>query len=157
MSPEFAILDVLKRHGVPFVIVGGHAVNFHGYGRATEDVDVVWLRSPESETSLAAALAELNARHIGSEIDPATGIERLHSVTLAYIRSTHLMMLWTGNGFLDLFDYVPGFPTTDVSALLSTGVESDGLRFASLEWLRRMKTAAARSKDLLDLENLPPE
>jgi hypothetical protein len=29
-----------------------------------------------------------------------------------------------------------------------------GVKFASLEWLRRMKRAAGRPKDLLDLENL---
>jgi hypothetical protein len=34
-------------------------------------------------------------------------------------------------------------------------VQLDGVRFASLEWLRRMKQAAGRPKDLLDLENLP--
>ncbi len=30
-----------------------------------------------------------------------------------------------------------------------------GVRFVSLDWLRRMKQAAGRPKDLLDLENLP--
>ena len=56
---------------------------------------------------------------------------------------------------LDLFDYVPGFPKEPVTAVWETGVELDGIRFASLEWLRRMKKAAGRPKDLLDLENLP--
>jgi peptidoglycan/xylan/chitin deacetylase (PgdA/CDA1 family) len=37
MTPEFHVFDVLQRHGVPFVVVGGHAVNFHGFIRATED------------------------------------------------------------------------------------------------------------------------
>jgi hypothetical protein len=42
MSDDFELLDVLRRHGVQFVIIGGHAVNFHGYGRATEDTDIVF-------------------------------------------------------------------------------------------------------------------
>jgi hypothetical protein len=37
---------------------------------------------------------------------------------------------------------------------LAASVEVNGLRFASLQWLRRMKQAAARPKDLLDLKNL---
>ena len=155
MGAEVAIFEALARHGVPFVIVGGHAVYVHGHQRQTEDVDIVWRRSAESEAALAAALAELDAQYIGDEIDPATGIERTHEVSLAFIRSRHLMMLWTKLGFLDLFDYIPGHPNADVDDLFATSVESSPYRFASLEWLRKMKQAAGRPKDVEDLKNLP--
>jgi hypothetical protein len=155
MPPDFELLEALRRHGVPFVIVGGHAVNFHGYRRATEDTDVVWQRSTESEEALFRALTEVEAQYIGTDIDPATNMERTYPVTLPWVRASHLMMLWTRFGFFDLFDYVPGHPDQDVRELLATAVEAAGLRFASLDWLRRMKRAAARPKDLLDLENLP--
>ena len=42
-----------------------------------------------------------------------------------------------------------------VVTVWETAVELDGIRFASLEWLRKLKQAAGRPKDLLDLENLP--
>ena len=155
MGAEVGILEALARHGVPFVIVGGHAVFVHGHQRQTEDVDVVWRRSPESEAALAAALAELDARYIGKEIDPATGIERTHEVSLPFIQSRHLMMLWTKLGFLDLFDYIPGYANADVNELFATSVESPPYRFASLEWLRKMKQASGRPKDVEDLKNLP--
>ena len=155
MPPDFELFEVLRRHGVPFVIVGGHAVNFHGYRRATEDTDVIWLRSTESEEALFHALSEVGAQYIGTDIDPATGMERTYPVTLPWIRASRLMMLWTRFGFFDIFDYVPGFPDQEVRELLTTGIEAEGLRFASLDWLRRMKRAAGRPKDLLDLENLP--
>jgi hypothetical protein len=109
------ILGALRRHGVPFVIIGGHAVNFYGYRRTTEDVDVIWLRTEESEKSLLKALVEIDAQYIGNDIDPATGIERTYPVSASFIRVTHLMMLWTRHGFVDLFDYVPGFPDQDVN------------------------------------------
>ncbi|HZL34112.1 MAG TPA: hypothetical protein VFC78_02305 [Tepidisphaeraceae bacterium] len=125
MSPDFQMLQVLTRRGVPFVIIGGHAVNFHGYRRATEDVDVVWLRSPRNEEFLFRALLEIEARYIGSEIDPATGIERTYPVTLDWIRASRLMMLFTKHGFLDLFDYIPGFPLDDATQLLAASVEAD--------------------------------
>jgi hypothetical protein len=83
--------------------------------RATEDTDILWIRSPDAEATLLAALREVDA----------------------------------------LFDYVPGFPDEPVATVWKTAVELDGVRFASLEWLRRMKQAAGRPKDLLDLENLP--
>jgi hypothetical protein len=155
MPDELELLDVLLRHGVSFVIIGGHAVNFHGYGRATEDTDIVWHRSPEAEQKLFRALTAMDARYIAKEIDPATGIERTYPVTLPFIQTSRLMMLWTKYGFLDLFDYVPGLPNEDVRQLLSTSIEAGGIRYVSLPWLRQMKQASARTKDRLDLENLP--
>jgi hypothetical protein len=44
MAPDLRALTVLSQHHVPFVVIGGHAVNAHGVLRATEDTDVVWLR-----------------------------------------------------------------------------------------------------------------
>ena len=66
------------------------------------------------------------------------------------------MMLCRDAGFLDLFDYVPGYPEQAMTALFKSCREADGLRFVSLEWLRRLNTASGRPKDLFDLENLPP-
>jgi hypothetical protein len=65
-------------------------------------------------------------------------------------------MLCTTGGVLDLFDYVPGYPAVPVATVWETAVQLDGIRFASLDWLRKLKRAAGRPKDLLDLENLPP-
>jgi len=140
---------------VPFAIIGGHAVNFLGFARVTEDMNIVWVRTPDSEQSLARALTERDARFIGNEINPATGIEWDYPVTLAYVQAHHLMMLMTRHGFLDLFDYIPGVPEADVGKLLASGVMSAGVRYASLHWLRKMKVASGRPKDLLDLSNLP--
>jgi len=154
MAPDLRLIEVLTRHHVPFVVIGGHAVNVHGSLRATEDTDILWIRSPDAEANLLTALRELDAQFIGDEIDPATGVERTHPVTESVVHSGRLMMLCTTAGFLDLFDYVPGVPEEPVTTVWNTAVELDGMRFASLEWLRRMKQAAGRPKDLLDLENL---
>lgn len=155
MADDFEIFAVLARHGLPFVVIGGHAVNFHGFRRSTEDADVIWLRSPQSEHVLLSALTELDARYIGNDIDPATCIERTYPVALGFIQSHHLMMLFTRFGFLDLFDYVPGFPDQDPAEVLASSIESAGLRYVSLALLRKMKQVTGRAKDLLDLENLP--
>ena len=152
----FRLIEMLARHQVPFVIIGGHAVNYHGYLRATEDTDIVFRRSPEVENTLFTVLDQLNACWIGSEVDAITGIERTFPVTREYIRATRLMMLVTDAGFLDLFDFIPGHPDESVERLFESAIESDGLKFVSLEWLRRMKQTAFRVKDQLDLENLPP-
>lgn len=154
ISNDEQIFGTLKKHRVPFVIIGGHAVYRHGYRGTMADIQVVWQRSPESTNALFAALAELGAVWIGKEIDPATRIERTYPVSLSFINREHLMMLWTPFGPLDLFDYIPEMPSEDVRELFQTAVEGDGLIFSSLAWLRKMKRISGRTKDLADLEEL---
>src|SRR3954469_1360761 len=78
---QIELLRTLQRHTVPFVVIGGHAVNQHGHLRGTEDVDVIWVRSPEADQKLLAALTSIEAAWIGKEIDPATGIEKIYPVS----------------------------------------------------------------------------
>ena len=54
----------------------------------------------------------------------------------SYVRGEHLMMLTTDLGFLDLYDYIPGFPDTPVADVFSDSIALDNLRFVSLRWLR---------------------
>ena len=149
-------LQVLVRAGVPLVVIGGHAVSFHGYVRTTEDADVVFRRTGESERQLLEALGSIHACWISDEIDPQTGLERLVPVSMSYLGAQHLMMLSTDLGFVDIFDYVPGFPELDVEELFRDSVKLGDLQFVSLRWLRRLKEKAARHRDQDDLEHLPP-
>ena len=66
------LLTALARAGVPFVIIGGHAVNYHGYVRTTEDLDIVFLRTRECEALLLKALESIRACWISNEKDPET-------------------------------------------------------------------------------------
>src|SRR5437762_5456631 len=51
-----AILPLLTRYGVKFIVVGGGAAIAHGSARLTSDVDVVYSRDAENIRNLAAAL-----------------------------------------------------------------------------------------------------
>jgi hypothetical protein len=154
-KPQHEFIQSLVSHEVPFCLVGGQAVQVHGFQRETDDLDFVWLRSDEAAERLLAALQKANACWISNERDPATGLERLVPVSPAFIRCEHLMMLWTDYGFVDFFDYIPGFPQEDVNALFASSVLVRGVRYSSLEWLKKMKHAAGRPRDLEDLRNLP--
>jgi hypothetical protein len=150
-----SVFQFLARAGVPFVIIGGHAVIYHGYVRTTEDADLIFDRSAASEAALLEVLESIHACWISDERDPATGLEKLVPVSASYLRGQHLMMLTTDLGFLDLYDYIPGFPDTPIADVFSDSIELDNLRFVSLRWLRKLKQAAGRHKDLDDLEHLP--
>ena len=101
-----------------------------------------------------SALREANAFRIGTEIDPATGIERTDRVTLADVEDNRLLMLGSDHGYIDLFDFIPGLPDEPLDDLFATAITAGGRPFASLEWLRRMKVAAGRPRDLEDLKHL---
>lgn len=66
-------------------------------------------------------------------------------------------MLGTDLGFLDLFDFVPSMPEVPLDELFATVIQRQGRPFANLQWIRRMKKAAGRPQDLLNLENLPTD
>jgi hypothetical protein len=50
-------LQELHRAGVEFIIVGGVAAAVHGATRVTQDLDIVYARTPDNIERLAAALA----------------------------------------------------------------------------------------------------
>jgi hypothetical protein len=53
-----AFLALLMRHGVRFLVIGGHAVAAHGRPRATEDLDLFVDATAANARRLGAALAE---------------------------------------------------------------------------------------------------
>jgi hypothetical protein len=156
LSDPLQFFKLLARANVPFMIIGGHAVSFHGYVRTTEDADVIFRRTADSEEALIRVLQEIHASWISNEVDPQTRLERLIPISASYVRTEHLMMLCTDLGFVDIYDYIPGFPNTAVEEIFADSVLLGDLRFVSLTWLRKMKAAASRHKDLDDLEHLPP-
>lgn len=155
MSQLKQIVDVLGNHGLRVVIIGGHAVNVHGYIRSTEDVDVILVPDVGYEKRLFAALSELNAFQITDEIDPQTGIERTRPVSEQTLMGKKLHMVGTDYGYLDIFCFVPGFPNIEVETVWDEALVVDGHQFASLSWLRKLKAASGRPIDMIDLENLP--
>src|SRR5207248_3047264 len=56
------ILRTLREHHVEFIVIGGLAVDFHGFPRATKDIDIVPARDTENYDRLYQALARLGAQ-----------------------------------------------------------------------------------------------
>ena len=54
-------LEVLQRHGVEHVVVGGVAVVVHGASLMTKDLDILYRLGPENVARLLAAFDELEA------------------------------------------------------------------------------------------------
>jgi predicted nucleotidyltransferase len=145
-----ALLGRLARAAVDFVVVGGVAVAFQGYGRATKDLDITYAADRENLIRLGDVLVALHARVRGVADDvPFVADER----TLA---RTRLLTLDTDDGSLDLLAHPPGAPPYATMRARADRVDLDGIvvAVAALEDLLAMKRAAGRPQDLIDIDAL---
>lgn len=150
-----ALLEVLLRHQVRFVVIGGIAAISHGYPLPTEDVDVTPSRDRENLERLARALQELGAR-LRSASD-ATGVP--FPIDADMLRRAESWTLRTRLGDLDIV-FVPagtqGFDDLSADSVLTDLGTTRPVRvlIASLADVIRSKEAANREKDRAQLPAL---
>lgn len=149
-EPE-EILRVMSEHGVDFVVIGGIAVQAHGYIRSTKDLDVIARPTMLNLTRLSEALAELAAE--------SRGRARVNVTDPHLLRRVPLVPIMTKAGPLDLLnvEHVAGAPRGyDALREAALTIELHGMQLAvaGLSDLVRMKRAAGRAHDLADIEAL---
>ena len=144
-----AILGVLNRHGVRFVVIGGIAAGLQGAMWATTDLDIVFARDREDLVRLAAALDELEAE----PVDLPAGVRvRLDASRL---NAGDVWTLMTRYGRLDLLgEPTPGLAYQSLAERSRTIHGEQTYRVASIADLIAMKRAAGRPKDLAQLDLL---
>ena len=145
------IIRVLVEHGVDFVVIGGVAVQAHGYIRLTHDLDVIVRPDILNATRLSEALIDLEA-----ELRTAGTLKISNPHQL---RRAPQVPVLTRAGPLDVVnvEHVAGAPRSyDALQDAALVVNLDGLdvQVAGLSDLIRMKRAAGREHDLADIEAL---
>jgi predicted nucleotidyltransferase len=150
------LLELLARHEVEFVLIGGVAASAHGSARATYDVDVVYRRSRENVAKLVGALKAQRPYLRGAPPGlPFTLDEATVRMGLNFTLKTDL-------GDLDVLGEVVGGGTYEDLLPRSVEVEIGGVRClcATLDALIAMKRAAGRPKDfeaIAELERIREE
>jgi hypothetical protein len=139
------ILEVLDRHAVRYVLIGGLAAVVHGSPFPTEDADITPQADGANLTRLAAALRELGAR-VRTEAEPGGLPFACDAQSLAAV---NILNLTTDAGDLDITLQPAGTRgyadlQRDASRVELYGV---GVRVASLADVIRSKQAANRPKD----------
>jgi hypothetical protein len=147
-DPE-AILRVLAEYRVEFVVIGGVAVQTHGYIRATQDLDIIPRPDLANLSRLGEALAELRARlHRTARPVDITDPHILNRAALVPLVTVH--------GRLDVrnIESTAGTPAT-YSELRGRAIEVDlgamEVTVVGLDDLIRMKKAAGRERDRIDI------
>jgi len=144
-------LQTLQRHGVRFVVIGGVAGRLWGSPTMTNDVDICYDREPSNLERLAAALTDLRARI--RDVDEDVPF-LLDAITLANGQN---FTFTTDVGPLDAIGLPAG--VNDFNELAVNAVDFDlgegvVVPVCDLDDLIRMKRAAGRVKDRIELEIL---
>ena len=144
------LLSVLHNHEVKFVLIGGLAARLHGSPTVTVDVDICHARDDENLQHLASALESIDVKLRGVEEKvPFLLNEKSLASGMNFTFTTSL-------GALDVIGEPAG--TQGYEGLAANAVHMDiggtDLQVASIDDLMRMKEAAGRPKDRIELEIL---
>jgi predicted nucleotidyltransferase len=149
-----AILAALERGRVEFIVIGGVAVGFHGFTRATKDVDVVPSPDRPNLERLADVLRELDAELDGAgDFDEQELPNPLDPKVLAMGGN---WVLQTKFGRFDLMQWIGDDALWEKlsPAAVDALVGDLKLKMVSYEDLVELKERAGRGQDLEDLERL---
>lgn len=144
LTNEFKeFLKLLNDHEVEYLIVGGHAVAYHGYPRSTGDLDVWISVNVNNAKKLANVMIDFG---FSSESVSSSVFMEVDRVLRMGVAPNRIEIL-TG---IDGVEFDSCFQTR-VSA------ELDGISVSmiGLDSLKENKRASGRHKDLADLDELP--
>jgi len=93
-NPE-KIIQILNRHNVEYIVIGGVAASLHGCPEQTYDIDILYNNTVDNKNRLLNALNEMEAQW---DIP----------LTSAILDRQYVFALYTKHGDLDIFNYVTG-------------------------------------------------
>jgi predicted nucleotidyltransferase len=143
LDPNFKeLLKSLNSAGARFLVIGGYAVNFHGYHRNTADIDLWIALDPDNAKKVSHGLQQFG---FPPESVPAADFQRKGQILRFGRPPLRVDILTDPSGI----DFEQCYARKVIAELDGVSVP-----FISLEDLKTNKRAAARTKDVADVENL---
>ncbi len=143
LSKDFKeFIELLNKHKVRYLVVGGYAVAFHGYPRYTKDFDVWIDLSYENAKAVVNALDEFGFGSLGLKIDDF--LEKDQVIQLGY--PPNRIDILTTLREIEFEDCYNNRVTVDIDGI--------DIVFIDIENLKRNKRSTGRSQDLADAEHL---
>ncbi len=146
LTPDFRdFLACLNGAGVEYLLIGGHAVAFHGYPRVTSDMDVWINRTPENGEKALSAIR----RFFDTDMAGLTSAQLLDPEMVTHFGARpHL---------IEVLNKISGGQFAQAwPRRIAADYEGVPVQIISLADLKLNKQASGRPKDIADLENLPP-
>jgi len=135
-------IELLNKHKVKYVLVGGWAVIFEGYQRTTADIDFFVKAEKENAQLVLDTVEDFMGSTIGFTIEDLT-------------KENNVLMIGREPLRIDLLTSLSGVSFDEVYN--NSKVYKDGdvlIRCIHINELMRNKEASGRLKDLADLEKL---
>lgn len=152
-----ALAQALNSAQIRYLVVGGLAVNAHGFVRMTRDVDLVLRLTPENaERGLAVLLAA--GWQLAVPVNPSSFADAATRQQWRREKNMIVLKLWSDQHPrtpVDLFIYEPfDFEKEYGQAVPMEIAPGVFLPVIGLEGLIRMKRESGRPQDLIDIEEL---
>jgi hypothetical protein len=144
LPPDFKeFLRLLNAHEVEYLLIGGYAVGYHGYPRATADMDIWVAVHPANADRLVTVLKEF-------------GFDLPDLSPELFLREWQIIRLGVPPVRIEIATTISGVDFAECYAERVEGVlDGVAVHVIDLENLKRNKKASGRHQDLADLEHLP--
>jgi hypothetical protein len=144
LPPDFKdILKLFDKYDVKYLLIGGYAVTFYGYIRATGDMDIWTLKEEKNAENIAHSLIEFGFNPPDLSADMFLQDGKIIRMGVPPLRIKILNSI-SGVSFDDCY-----------KKRVVREIDQIKISIINLEDLKKNKMAAGRKKDLLDHENLP--
>ena len=136
------MLHALSEEKVRFLLVGAYALAAHGYPRATMDIDIWVMPSPQNADAVLRALHRFGAP--------------LHNLSKEDLQKDGtIFQIGVAPRRIDIITTASGLQFEDAyEKSLSLNIEGIELHIPSIDDLIRNKRAVGRTKDMADVEAL---
>ena len=136
-------LKLLNEHQVDYLLIGGYAVGYHGYPRATDDLDIWIMIHPENATRVVSVLR-------------AFGFDTPELVPDLFLAENTVIRMGVSPIRIEVLTTISGVQFDDCYAnRIRDTIDGVDVMLLSLPDLKINKQASGRHKDLDDLEHLP--
>lgn len=136
-------LKLLNSKKSKYLLIGGYAVGYHGYPRATVDMDIWISVDNENARKVVNVIGEFGFKNSGLTVETFTKLKKVVRMGLPPIRIQIISEI-DGTKFDECYEH-----------RIVDEIDDIEINIIDLESLKRNKKASGRLKDLADLENLP--
>lgn len=144
LPPDFKeFLQLLNANDVEYLLVGGYAVGYYGYVRATADIDIWIAINPANAQRAVTTLEQFG-------FQPPPSAEEL------FLTPENIVRLGVPPFRIEILNSVSGVEFTECyAAKVVANLDGVSVNIIGLSQLKTNKLASGRGKDLVDIEHLP--